>query len=107
MMILQRAGELAGQRDSALTALRLRLGEDQGGAAARRRVRRSPRRALALARPRPARPRRPSRVDTTSPKRSVRHVDQCSIRAVIPAPMIPLAQATWQRAGLAPGARTA
>jgi hypothetical protein len=36
-------------------------GRRQGGAAARRRVRRSPRRALALARPRPALPRRPSR----------------------------------------------
>ena len=34
---------------------------DQGGAATRHRVRRSPRRALALGRPRPARPRRPSR----------------------------------------------
>jgi hypothetical protein len=36
---------------------------DQGGAVARRRVRRSPRRALALGRPRPARPRRPSHAE--------------------------------------------
>ena len=59
---------------------------DQGGAAGRRRTR---------------------RVDTTDLKRSARHVDQCSTGAVIPAPMIPLAQATWQRADPAPEARTA
>jgi hypothetical protein len=52
-------------------------------------------------------PRRPSRVDTTDLRRSARHADQCSTGADIPAPIIPLAQATRQRAGLTPEARTA
>jgi hypothetical protein len=46
--------------NSTQCAAELSFRKYQGGAAARHRVRRSPRRTLALRRPRPARPRRPS-----------------------------------------------
>jgi len=52
-------GEVAAEECCIAPRCRVEPFLDQGGAAARRRVRRSPRRALALRRPRPARPRRP------------------------------------------------